>query len=115
MKFGKIILKGGKKPFHWLAERWDALVAPAETRAKKRVEVEEQVRKTLDSANQSRQQNVEWKIEQYQKLGLTNKEIRDRILTDIEQGQDPLSKFIELILKNVIHNIREKEDDEEAS
>lgn len=91
----------------WLVERWEAIVAPKEVKAKKQIEV---VDKAIDvglKVKKGQQEEIEWLLEMYRELGLTEEEIREKLLPDIESKKDPLSVVRELAREGAVRMISE--------
>ena len=93
----------------WVAARWDAIIAPAETRAARVVEVVSEAVDVATRIEKERERRIEWTIEQYRMLGLSDKQIREKVLPQIEQGTDPLWVIRDLAARGIITNVRYSE------
>ena len=101
----KIILNGKKEFLQGLSVFVTALIAPNELRTKKQIEIVKELLTLLNSENKSRQQIIEWKIKIYEQLGLSSKEIKEKLISEIEKSVDLISILMNLIKKGMILNI----------
>ena len=106
MKTPAVILKVSREVARWIAARWNAVVAPQETRTGAAVKVLDAAVDVAVKVEKQRRQQIEWTIRQYRVMGLTTREIRSKILPLIEQGTDPLSIIRVLAAKGAITAIR---------
>ena len=113
MNAGTAILKVSKRVWEWLAKRWDTIVAPNEIKIEKRVDAFGKLVQMADNVSRSTQNDIKWKTSLYQDIGLTNKEIKERILNDIEKGTDPLSILKSLADRKSIIDVKDDSDDKE--
>jgi len=79
-----------EKSWGWLSTRSAALFYRRETHERKRLENQGIKVAVRDAAKLSAQQHIDWKIEKYKNLGLSDEEIRKRVLHEIESPLEPL-------------------------
>ena len=110
---GKIIFEGSRWIFNWLAARWELLLWPREVKTKRQLDNVDKVVDVAVKAAKAQQDMVKWKIECYRELGLSNEEIKEKLMPDIEKETDPLSVIAKLAKDGVILRISElpKRDD----
>ena len=77
----RVAEKLGKAVRAW----WHALVAPEETRMEHRVSVANQVVDVAEKLTRSEQQFIEWKTKQLRDLGLSDEEVREKMLVEIDR------------------------------
>lgn len=108
MKVLSLILKCGKGVVAWITRRWEAIVSPEEAKTGKKIKNLKELVDVADSVKKSNQQTIEWKKQQYSDLGLTKKEVRDRLLPQIDKDEDNLSVMQRLAKDREVYDIPEE-------
>jgi hypothetical protein len=111
MMEGEVILDGAKVVLRWLSKSWNAIVAPDEARRKALLDNVEKAVGIANSLKGSGQRSIEWKMDLYRELGLSEEKIREVILPEIETNTDPLSVIRRLAAEGAIRRVSEESEE----
>lgn len=109
----RVVVHVGKKLAQFFANNYHAILAPKAVRAKKEMEAVGKAVEVAEKMSAKEQDDIKFAYKMYRKLGLSDDEIKDKLVDRIETAQDPLARISKLHAQGFLKRINVKRQDNE--